>query len=164
MNISSKNGFFVILIGTIFAFSSSIAASFLSSFIVGFIVSHQFSDQFSYSVNFAFFFASLTAWSSSILSASAILILSVPLHRLAIRLGRVSGKDYAVVGALVGMCVYFAVQLGARMKLLGLAFPGQMAIPALFIAPLMGAAAALGFWAVTRPDKRPRRAKRADEA
>lgn len=96
----------------------------------------------SYDLNFALFFASLTAWSSSILSASAILILSVPLHQLAIRLGRVRGRDYAVVGAFVGVGVCLAVQI-----------PGQMAIPALVIAPLMGAAAALGFWAVTRPDK-----------
>lgn len=100
-----------------------------------------------------FVFGALVAWGASLFMVPAILILSVPLHRLAIRLGRVRGRDYAVVGALVGMCVYLAVQLAGRMKLLGLEFPGQMAIPALVIAPLLGAAAALGFWAVTRPDK-----------
>ncbi len=128
--------------GMVTAFAGSIAASFLSSFIIGFMISDQPSAQGSYDVGFALFFASLTAWSSSVISAPAILILSVPLHRLAIRLGRASGRDYAIVGAFVGVGVCLVVQI-----------PGQMAIPALFIAPLMGAAAALGFWTVTRPDK-----------
>ena len=94
-----------------------------------------------------FVFGALLAWGALLFAAPAILILSVPLHRLAIRLGRVRGRDYAVAGALVGMGVYLAVQLAGRMKLLGLEFPG------LVIAPLLGTVAALGFWTVTRPDK-----------
>ena len=141
------------LIGMVTAFASSIAVAFLSGFIIGFMISAQDSAQGSYDLGFAFFFATMTAWGSSIFLAPAILVLSVPLHRLAIKLERMRGREYAVAGALVGMCVYLLVQLGARMKLLGLTFPGQMAIPALVIAPLLGAAAALGFWVVTRPDK-----------
>jgi hypothetical protein len=142
-----------ILTGMVAAFASSIAAAFLSGFGFGFMISAQDSAQGSYDVDFAFFIAISTAWFSSIFFAPAILVLSAPLHLLAIRLRRVSGREYAFAGALVGMSVYLAVQLGARIKLLGLTFPGQMAIPALVIAPMLGATAALGFWAVIRPDK-----------
>ena len=142
-----------LLTGIVSAFASAMVTAFLSGFIVGLIISYQDSTQNYYGENFAFFFAVTTTWGSSIFLTPAILILSVPLHRLAIRLGRVRGRDYAVAGALVGMGVYLAVQLAGRMKLLGLEFPGQMAIPALVIAPLLGTVAALGLWTVTRPDK-----------
>jgi hypothetical protein len=95
-------------------------------------------------------YGALVAWGASFFLTPAILILTIPLHRLAIKLRRVQRREYAFVGALVGMCVFLAVQLLTSIK--ALEFPGQMIMPALVIAPLLGAAAALGFWIVTRPD------------
>lgn len=139
-----------LVLGMVVAAVCALAVAFLAGCVLVTALTAQYPADDPGSV---FVYGALVAWGASLFLVPAIFILSVPLHRVAIKLGRVRGREYAVAGALVGICVYLLVQFGARMKLLGLAFPGQMAIPALVIAPLLGAAAALGFWVVTRPDK-----------
>ena len=101
-------------------------------------------DGFSIAFDFAYF--------SSFLILPAIFILSAPLHRLALRIGRSRGQDYAVVGTFVGEAVCLAVETVSQ-QLTGCDILGPMGNPALVIAPLLGAIAALAFWVVSRPDK-----------
>lgn len=142
-----------LVLGMVVAVACSLIVAFLAGCVLVTALTVNYPTGGGDDLGSIFVFGALVAWGASLFTVPAILILLVPLHRLAIRLGRVRGRDYAVAGALVGMCVYLAVQLAGRIKLLGLEFPGQMAIPALVIAPLLGAVAALGFWVVTRPDK-----------
>ena len=135
------------------ALAISLVVAFLSGCVLVMTLAAHHPTGMADDLDSIFVFGALVAWGASLFLVPAILVLSVPLNRLAIKLVRVRGSDYAVAGALTGISVYMVVQLATRMKFFGLAFPGQMAIPALVIAPLLGAAAALGFWAVIRPDK-----------
>lgn len=95
----------------------------------------------------------LIAWGASLFVIPSIVVLTVPLHWLAIKLRRTRGNEYALVGALVGIGTFLIVQLLASRTVLE--FPEQMLIPGYAIAPLVGAAASGTFWAVVRPDRSP---------
>lgn len=126
------------------------------AFLAGCLLAAVFADQ--HRINAAdgsgvLLFGEIFAWGASLFTLPAILILSIPLHLVADMQGLVRGRNYAGAGALIAVAVFLAIQLIARITLLDFAIPPQMAVPAFSIAPLLGAAAGLGFWAVVRPDK-----------
>jgi hypothetical protein len=147
------NYIFKLSLALIMSFIFAICFAFLMSGLIGFYLPDHSGSTFSGKFESAIFFAKFSTWGSSLFLGPSILLLSVPLHHLASKLGRVRGSEYAVAGAVVGTLLYALVRIGAHTELLGLDFPEQMAVPALVIAPVIGAAAALGFWIVLRPDK-----------
>jgi len=134
---------FRILLGLVTATLCALAVSFAAGCILGIYASGS-------ELNSIWVLGAAVAWGASLFLIPAILLLTVPLHRLAIKLSRVRATDYAVVGGLVGILTLLLALTG-----LGgfLEFPGPMMKPALVIAPLLGAVTALGFWIVTRPDQ-----------
>jgi hypothetical protein len=129
-------------LGLLAAMASALAVAFAGGCILGILVWGKETDWRD---------GALVAWGASFFLVPSILVLTMPLHRLACNLRRTRGTNYALVGAVVGTGVFFAVQLLASAKALD--FPGQMRMPGLAIAPTMGAAASLTFWGITRPDR-----------
>lgn len=142
-----------LVLGMVVAAACSLAVAYLAGCVLIAAVTVRYPAGVADETDSIFVICAVIASGASFFLVPAILILSIPLHLLATKLGLVRGRDYAIAGAIVGLCVYLGVQLAAQTTLPVLEIPEPMAIPALFIAPMLGAAAALGFWIVSRPDK-----------
>ncbi|NUT00685.1 MAG: hypothetical protein HOP96_06895 [Sphingomonas sp.] len=137
---------FKILLGLVLAIFCALIAAVAAGFIVGMVVlGFGWTDPGN-----SLFYGAAFAWTASYVVVPAILVFTLPLHWLAIRLGRVRRGDYAAGGALFAISMLLIVLLTSGRLF---TIPEQLVKPSLVIAPMLGAVAALAFWAVTRPDR-----------